>query len=52
MELRSKCCGADLADTIEWLGADYKRTKDGWIQVKHICNQCFKPCEVEEKKEE
>jgi len=48
-KLVSKCCGAELAATIEWLGADYRYTKDAWILVKHICNQCRKPCEVEEK---
>jgi len=46
MELRSKCCGAevDLAEE-EICG-------DGWIPIKtsyYECSKCGKPTEVEEK---
>lgn len=51
-EYKSKCCGTKVRDTIEWAGDDYKRTKEGEIEVKHFCIQCCKPTEVEEKEEE
>jgi len=49
MSKLSKCCGAEVIHSIKWLGFDYKRTKDGWIEIEYICSQCHKPCKIKEK---
>lgn len=48
-KLISKCHKAKVIHSVKWLGFDYERTKDGWIKVEYICNQCHKLCEIEEE---
>lgn len=46
MELRSKCCGAEVKELP-------KNTLFAWgFPINQYCSKCGKPTEIEEKKEE
>lgn len=47
MELRSKCCGAEVYEE-----ADNETLYTEWYHRETYCSKCHKPTEVEEKEEE